>query len=304
MKLTRKNTLIIGLGVIGASFALALRKAGVCGIINGFDTNTDHLSHALNAGYIDNAADNPETAAAAADFIVLAVPARAIPNYLHNLAPYMAAGTIIMDVGSSKRAIVEAMDCLPKHIQAIGGHPMTGVLTAGVTEPCAELFDGRIFFLIPTARTTQKSLLWLQKVITQIGAVIKIVNAQEHDRAAAIMSHLPHALSIMLAHTAANCPIPDIKDYAAGGFRSIAEKSAINPTMWADIFYTNKREVISAIEIYGQELQAFTALLQQNDPTILLEYLQQTQSWWNELTAGAADQTPQAPHSQSTAVTE
>ena len=294
MKRTHKHTLIIGLGIIGASFALALRKAGICGAICGFDTNKDHLRHALNAGYIDCAADNPEIAAAAADFIVLAVPARAIPKYLQQLAPNIAAGAIIMDVGSTKREIVAEMDRLPEHIQAIGGHPMTGMATAGVTEPCAELFNGRIFFLIPTARATKHSLKWLQNVIIKIGAVPKIVNAQEHDRAAAMMSHLPHAAAILLMNTAGYSSISNIKDYIAGGFRTSAEKSADNPSMWADIFYTNKQEMISALEAYEQQLHQFSAMLEQEDSSKLLEYLQQAQSWWYEF-ANSEAQTPQPP---------
>lgn len=265
---------VIGLGLIGASFAAALRVARPRWSVIGFDQDEAVSSRALSDGNVHRVASTAHEAVLDADVIVLAAPVRVIHDFIRQLPQLTTGESIVLDVGSTKRTIANAMSALPERLQAIGGHPMTGALTAGSARPSARLFEGQRFVLTPTARTTPETRDWAQRLLTDFKADILVMDASRHDQAVAITSHLPHVLSLPLLELFAEQD-DATRSLAAGGFRSRIEGTATNPRMWRDILLSNRDEILKALESYEKHLKAFQRDLQENSEERLLQRLEQ-----------------------------
>ncbi len=264
------HTAILGLGLIGGSLALALRASGLAASVTGYDLDPDTTSRAAALGAIDRAADDAAAAVAAADTVVLAAPARSILELLDRIEPHLRPGTLVIDVGSTKRRIVERMDRLPAGVHAVGGHPMCGKERAGIEHAEPGLFTGATFALCPTSRTDDAARRRAERLAEAVGARPLWLDAVAHDAAAAAISHLPYLLSVALVRAALDgAGAQTAARLAASGFRDTSRLAASDERMMLDILATNHDAVLVALDRAAAELDALRTHLASGDVAAL-----------------------------------
>jgi prephenate dehydrogenase len=268
-----RRAAIVGLGLIGGSFAAALRVARPRWSIVGFDVNEEARARVADKRFVDRLAFTADEALRAADVIVLATPVSVILEILGRLARVTAGDAIVLDVGSTKSAIVDAMNGLPERLQAVGGHPMTGALTTGSNHPNARLFAGQRFVLTPARQTTRATVEAVEGLLRDFRADPVVMDPSRHDRAVAVMSHLPYLMSLPLLDVFAEQD-EVTRSLAAGGFKSRVEGANLNPVMWRDILLTNRAEILRALRIYRDQLAALERDLNEASAERLAERLE------------------------------
>src|SRR5258708_19425383 len=233
---------IVGTGLMGSSLALALR--GKVKTLRGVER--DPAARKVAATYFDKITADFGAVAAKSDVIVLATPVHVILRLLESLKTLARRGTLILDVGSSKRQIVTAMDTLPDHLLAVAGHPLAGKGTSGPESADALLYRNRVFVLCPTARSDKEALAFAEQMILTVGARPMILSAARHDKAVASISHLPYILSIGLANTVARAAHDDDAPWelAASGFRDTSRLAGSDITMMGDTLFTTREPLI------------------------------------------------------------
>jgi prephenate dehydrogenase len=261
---------IVGLGLMGGSLALALRAQNACKSIVAIDRDADVCARALARGVVDQAGADL-TLAASADVIVLATPVRTILAQLSRVGGIAPPGAVVIDLGSTKREIVRAMDALPAHAQPIGGHPMCGKEVAGFDAADANLFRGVTFVLTPLACTAPPTLAFVRSMVEAIGARPLVIDAARHDRLVAATSHLPFALAAMLMATASDWARDDelFDALAASGFRDTSRLAASDTAMMLDILLTNRDHVAGAIRACSRRLDQLADAIAQGDENAL-----------------------------------
>lgn len=266
---------IVGLGLMGGSMALALRARKSCAKIIAIDHNEAACVQALACGAVDEASDDL-SAIAQANVIVLATPVRAIIELLPHVGDLARDGTLVVDLGSTKRAIVQAMENLPKRVQAIGGHPMCGKESSGFVAADANLFRNAVFALTPLARTSTTTLAFAQSLVEIIGARPFVIDAERHDKIVAATSHLPYVIAAALMSTADEMSHGEelLFRFAASGFRDTSRLAASDPTMMIDILLTNRARVIKILRQYSAQLNELTELIDRADAVELRAHLQ------------------------------
>ena len=256
-----KTVAIFGVGLIGGSFALALRKAGYQGRIIGVSSD-DTIRAALQLGVIDEALP-PQAAAAQADLIYLAQPIQRIIDSLADLNAWVNPEALITDAGSTKQAIVDRAAQVISRAHFLGGHPMAGRERRGVEAAEADLFQGRPYVLTPRSPAdletpaARELLTW----ITRIGSFPVVMNPEEHDRTVAFTSHLPQLASTALAATLADRT--EAQSGVYGPALVDSTRLALSSfEIWGDIFHTNQRQILVALESYISKLQDFRQYLE------------------------------------------
>jgi len=266
---------IVGLGLIGGSLAMALKKShGGDVSITGFSRRGATVARAKELGIIDRGADNLPAAVRGADVVIVATPVLAIKAVLEGIAPALAPGCIVTDVGSTKVMVMRwAEESLPRTVSFIGGHPMAGKETSGIEEADAELLRGCVYCLTPGESATQDAIDRLEGLVTGIGARPLIIGAEEHDMLVAGVSHLPMLLSAAFVSATTRSPSwPEMARIAAGGYRDLSRLAAGSPEMNGDICASNREEIIRWIDQYIDVLKEFRALVER-DPKGLAEAL-------------------------------
>jgi prephenate dehydrogenase len=276
-----KTCTVVGVGLIGASLAAAVKEAGICREVIGVDIDEANLASAKEKGLIDRSLPLLD-AVSEADLIILATPVRKIISMLEEMTHYVRPGTIIMDTGSTKASVVAAMNALPEHIHAIGGHPMTGATTVGLDEASARMFHNRVFVLTPTQRTNEATLLFAENLVRSIGARLIIVDAAHHDHAAAIVSHLPRLLPVALLNTAYVGKDELAWTLASGGFRETTRKASDNVPMWVDVLLTNQQGIIAAIHALQACLEEMAQQIEEGDEKTFQTLLETAALEWND----------------------
>ncbi|RME09491.1 MAG: prephenate dehydrogenase [Ardenticatenia bacterium] len=276
---------ILGLGLMGGSFALAARRAGLASFIIGYDPQRDVMVRAVTDGVIEQAASDPHDAVRDADVVVLAAPVRAILQLLDEIAPCLRPGTLVLDLGSTKRDIVARMSTLPPHVRAVGGHPMCGKEVAGLHHAEAALFENAPFALCVTDRTDAVARATAETIARALGARPLWLDAAQHDTAVALVSHLPYLMSVALVAAALETEDAAPAQLASSGFRDTSRLAASNSTMMLDILLTNREAVLNAIENAMHALRTLSALLAVEDEAALharLEALAALRRAWAE----------------------
>jgi prephenate dehydrogenase len=236
---------IAGLGLMGGSLALALKARGLR--VLGADADPAVVERARARGAIDGPWSD-ETV----DLVVLAMPVRGIVEWLAKRGPSLPPSTLLMDLGSTKREIVAAMDALP--VESIGGHPMCGKEASGFDAAEAALFRGARFVLTPTARTTDRALHTARALVAAIGAQPIELDADTHDRAVAVISHVPYLLSAALVNTVAAADEATAEQLASTGYAGMTRLAASDTRMMGDIVATNRAAIVAALDAYLREL--------------------------------------------------
>ena len=269
------NLAIVGLGLMGGSLALAMRDHADC--ISGVDHDERARRYALERGLVDCASADLHQAVNSADVVILAAPVRVIVEMLQmRIGSYLRSNTLVIDIGSTKQDIVDAMANLPIGVNAVGGHPMTGKENGGIEESDPSLYRGRPFVLCPSRRTTPAARLHAVAFVETLGALPIEMDAERHDQIVAGISHLPYLLSATLVATIANQARDDNAywELAAGGFRDTSRLAASDVTMMGDILSTNTQAVATLLAQFRMQLAMLETLLIAGDDHQLGESLQ------------------------------
>jgi prephenate dehydrogenase len=259
-----KTVAIVGVGLIGGSFALALRKAGFGGEVMGVSSQPA-LEAGMRSGAISRSV-SLEEAAASADVIYLAQTVDRILTTLETLGPIANSSCLITDAGSTKVAIVQKATASIRSATFIGGHPLAGKEQRGAAAADADLFRGRPYLLTPTAQETPRLegfRLWLSR----IGANVIELSAQEHDAIVALTSHLPQIVSVALAHVLATQKNERVTEIVGPGLQDMTRLAMSSTEMWDSIFATNKTEVLSALEAFVASLAQVRRAVEREDIT-------------------------------------
>ncbi|MCG3141319.1 MAG: Cyclohexadienyl dehydrogenase [Anaerolineae bacterium] len=265
---------IVGLGLMGGSLALALRHDRSPQKIIGITRARATLDAALARGAIDVASDTLD-AARDAEIIALCAPVRTILAQIPQLADIARDGALLLDMGSTKRAIVQAMNALPERLTAVGGHPMCGKEVAGFDAAAADLYRDQIFVLTRTERTTARAFDAARALAQRIGSRVVELDAARHDEIVAAVSHLPYVVAANLVNTVGAFAQNDAQvwDIAAGGFRDTTRVAASDATMMLDILLTNRENVANLMRAYARRFDVLADLLNAQDEQALRETL-------------------------------
>ncbi|MCY3866415.1 MAG: prephenate dehydrogenase [Chloroflexi bacterium] len=279
-----RHLAIVGLGLMGGSLALAMRAHS--DRISGIDQDERARAFALERGMVDCATGDLYEGVNRADVVVLAAPVRVIVEMLQmRIGSYLRSNTLVIDIGSTKQDIVDAMASLPIGVNAVGGHPMTGKENGGIEESDESLYRGRPFVLCPSRRSTPAALLHALAFVETLGALPIEMEAQRHDQIVAGISHLPYLLSATLVATVANQAREDAAywELAAGGFRDTSRLAASDVTMMGDILSTNTQAVATLLAQFRMQLAMLETLLIAGDDHRLgasLQPIRQARKKW------------------------
>jgi len=240
-----KRVAIVGLGLMGGSLALALKRVRPSWRLVGCD-RPEVLDEARRRFLVDETESRPEKAVRGAEMVVLASPVETIAQHLRSLAAEFESGTLVTDMGSTKRWILEAAEALPSEIDFVGGHPMAGKASSGLDAADGELFRGAPWALV--VRSSQRDtpgLEVLQEIVRAVGAHPILVDAATHDRAVAVVSQLPHVLAVVLCEQAAS--VDRALELAGPVFRNLSRLASSSSPVWNDIFASNGDMVREAV---------------------------------------------------------
>ena len=255
---------LIGCGLMGGSFALALKRAGLVKRVVGYSKSPSTTERARQMGVIDVEAPSALLAVSGADIVLLAVPVAATEATFKAIKHLVTPQMLIMDVGSTKRDVIDAARrVLREHVSSfVGAHPITGKEVSGVEHADPELYSGRQVILTPIDRTNPKQLQQATDVWTALGCPVLRMTPESHDAAFAAVSHLPHLIAFALINAIASQPHG--KDYltlAGPGFRDFTRIAASDPKMWRDVMLSNREELLAQSQIFQQALQQMEALI-------------------------------------------
>jgi prephenate dehydrogenase len=267
LTLAEAQVTIVGLGLMGGSLAAALSGAGACRQVVGVARRRSTLATAEELRFIHKGTTDLHEGVCDADVVILATPVRDILNRIEAIGHLLKPGCVLMDIGSTKRAISEAMATLPLHVQPLGGHPMCGKETSGLTMAEPDLFRDKVFVLSPLPRTAPQALALAQDLVRAIGARPLILDPERHDRLVAATSHLPYLLAVTLVRVAEGFAQEDnlLWRLAASGFRDTSRLAGTDITMMLDIIATNRGPILQALGRAQAELSALAQCLEQDD---------------------------------------
>jgi len=263
---------IVGTGLIGGSFALALKQAGAVREVLGVGRNPARLTIARELGLIDRAVDWAQ--AGQADCILLALPVGETEAVLKQLAPHLKTGAVVTDAGSTKANVVAAARAAlgERFADFVPGHPIAGSEQSGPGAACADLYQGKKVVLTPQAETRASALATVRALWEAAGAQVETLDADLHDRVFAAVSHLPHLAAFALVDELAQRPDGDtFFRFAASGFRDFTRIAGSSPEMWRDIALANREAVLAELDAYLAALQSLRQAVAGDDAEALLK---------------------------------
>lgn len=270
-----QKLVIIGVGLIGGSFALALRNAGLVKQIVGLGRSQENMLRAHELGIIDEIATAPDVALADADFVMLSTPVGQIQRVMEQIEPYLNKQTIVSDVGSTKQDVINvAYKQLASHINRfVPAHPIAGTEFRGAEAADPSLFKNKHLIITPLKENNEQAINLVRALWESCGAKISIMSAEQHDQILAIVSHLPHMLAFTLMNHVQACASFDpnyILGYAGSSLRDCTRVAASSPEMWRDICLANRAQLLAEIETYQKELTELSEQLANQNGEALL----------------------------------
>ncbi|MBI1173982.1 MAG: prephenate dehydrogenase/arogenate dehydrogenase family protein [Sideroxydans sp.] len=277
MPLSFRKVVIFGTGLIGGSFALALRRADAVAEVVGFGRSSATLKQAAKLGIIDRIGEDIADEVGDADLILLATPVAQMADIFVRIAPHLGANTLITDGGSTKSDVVAvARANLGDRIaQFVPAHPIAGAEQSGPAAALEDLYQGKRVVLTPLPENSTESLIRVCGAWEACGAVISQLTPEEHDAVFAAVSHLPHLLSFALVHDIAQRDNSEqLLSFAASGFRDFTRIAASSPEMWRDICMANREALLREVKLYADELYVLYQALENSDASRLEEIFQ------------------------------
>jgi cyclohexadieny/prephenate dehydrogenase len=273
---------LIGLGLIASSMAHAIRQGGLAREIVGYARSAETRATALEIGFVDRVTETAAEAVAGADLVVLAVPVGAMGAIAAEIGSHLAPGATVTDVGSVKQAVIAAVDpFIPAGVHFIPGHPIAGTEHSGPASGFASLFQNRWWLLTPLPGSDPAAVTRLRQLLEAIGANVDEMDAPHHDLVLAVTSHTPHLIAYTMVGVADDLRrVTDSEGikYSAAGFRDFTRIAASDPTMWRDVFLTNKEATLDILGRFTEELFALQRAIRLGDGPHLHEYFTRTRA--------------------------
>ncbi len=266
---------VVGVGLIGGSFAMALRRAGAVGSIIGIDADRENLLLARSRGIVDDISEDLLAGVAEADVVFVATPVCTIADIIRDMAPGLKSGAIVTDGGSVKGTLVERCESvMPPGCHFVGGHPIAGTEHSGAAAAFPDLFQGRRCVLTPAAAADRDAVAIVSRLWTAAGAAVCSMESGHHDRIFAEISHLPHAIAYTLVHAVGTADVEgeNVLSYTAGGFRDFTRIASSDPVMWRDIALMNRDALLSSIDGFSASLAELRRRIDGNDRDGLTEF--------------------------------
>lgn len=276
-----RRVALIGLGLIASSMAHAMRAQGLAGEIVGTAKSAETRATALTL-FCDRVTETAAEAVQGADLVVLAVPVGAMEALAIEIAPHLAPGATVTDVGSVKQAVIAAVaPHMPQGVHFIPGHPLAGTEHSGPTSGFASLFQNRWWLLTPPDDADADAVARLRSLLTGMGANVDTMDAPHHDLVLAVTSHTPHLIAYTMVGVADDLrrvTDSEVIRYSAAGFRDFTRIAASDPTMWRDVFLTNKEATLDILGRFTEELFALQRAIRLGDGDHLHAYFTRTRA--------------------------
>lgn len=270
---------IIGMGLIGGSLALALKHSGCSSRIIGNDIDKKVIKEAVRIKAVDFATTDIKEAVSDADLVIIAVSVGRYTEVFQEISPFLKTGTLVTDVGSVKGHVVElASRYLPRHVEFLGGHPMAGSEKDGIWAASPYLYENAYYFLTPTNRSSNAALKKLKSIVKLLGAYPIKIDALEHDKIVAQISHTPHLTAVMLVSLLKRSQGLSYLPFVGGGFRDTTRIASGNPALWKDILLLNKKEIINEVQCMQKMFKEFCELLESEKVQEIFNILKQAKT--------------------------
>lgn len=272
----------VGIGLIGASLALAIRRHGLAGRTLATSRRQETLDTALRLGIVDEASTDMAAVVADADLVMVCVPVGACGAVAKAIGPHLKPGAIVSDVGSVKGAVISDMlPHLPEDVALVPGHPLAGTEFSGPEAGFAELFEQRWCVLTPLPHTPKDAVEKVAAMWRAVGSNVDTMDPEHHDRVLAITSHLPHLIAYTIVGTATDLGT-DLKQevikYSASGFRDFTRIAASDPVMWRDVFLNNKEAVLEVLQRFTEDLTALQRAIRRGEGETLERHFTRTRA--------------------------
>lgn len=272
---------IIGLGLLGGSIGLAIKAYLPDAQTTGYDADPGTRARAAERGLVGSVCESAALAVAEAELVILCVPVGAMAAAAAELAGALPEGALVSDVGSSKQSVAKALaEALPGHA-IIPAHPVAGTERSGPDAGFASLFQQRWCIITPPADADAKQLAALCGFWEALGAKVEVMDAAHHDMVLAVTSHLPHLIAYTIVGTASDLEgvtESEVIKYSAGGFRDFTRIAASDPTMWRDVFLSNKDAVLDMLQRFTEDLTALQRAIRVGDGDQLFEHFERTRA--------------------------
>ena len=265
---------VVGLGLIGGSFARDVRRLDLARQIIGYDNNKAYLKEISSLNLVDYLAATPDEKLAEAELVLLAVPVKAFAEVLAQIRPHLSTSAIITDSGSVKSPLLKIMSA-PEYaeIRFVGGHPIAGSEHFGPNAAHENLFSGKRFILTPSQNTDPDVIRRVRELWESLGAIVSEMDAEIHDKMFASVSHLPHLLAYASIQAIANSETPDALGHSGAGLKDFSRIASSSPEMWADIFLENSMNLLPRINTFKDVLAALEDAINNKDKEKLIELL-------------------------------
>ena len=282
MSVVFERVALIGLGLIAGSMSLAMRRGKLAGEIVGYARSAETRASARDINLVDRVCDTAKDAVKDADLVVLCVPVGAMEAVSKAIAPHLKSGAIVSDVGSVKRSVFEAVvPHMPDGVHFIGAHPMAGTEHSGPYSGFATLFDNRWCLIVPPEAADQSKVDQLTALWKGIGANVEFMDPDHHDLVCAVVSHAPHLIAYTMVGVAddlGRVTDSEVIKFSAAGFRDFTRIAASDPTMWRDVFLTNKDATLEILGRFTEELFALQRAIRTGDGDQLFDYFTRTRA--------------------------
>ena len=282
MSLVYDRVALIGLGLIASSMFWAMKRRSLAGEVRGYARSSQTRDTARRIGVCDQVCDNLEEAVKDADLIVLCIPVGAMGNVAKEIAPVMKRGATLSDVGSVKRAVIdEVAPHVPDGVHFVPAHPLAGTEHSGPESGFESLYDNRWCLLIPQDGPDPDAVARLRALWEGMGANVDLMDADHHDLVLAVTSHAPHLIAYTMVGVADDLrrvTDTEVINYSAAGFRDFTRIAASNPTMWRDVFLSNKEATLEILGRFTEELFALQRAIRLGDGDHLHDYFTRTRA--------------------------
>jgi prephenate dehydrogenase len=287
---------LLGVGLLGGSLGLALRRQGLAGRVHGYVRREAAVPECRAAGAVDTAGTDLAEAVREADLVVLCTPLGQMVPLTQRAAPYLAPGALVTDVGSVKAPVVRALEPIVAAAGArfVGSHPLAGSERTGVGAARADLFAGAVCVVTPTPTSDPAAVATVSRLWEAVGGIVLTLSPEAHDERVARTSHLPQALAATLAHLvlAPEAP-PEQARLCAGGFRDGTRIASGSPEMWRDIFLANREPVTRALDEFRRTFESLRQAVAAGDAAALERFLttarQRREAWRQTGSASPAE---------------
>lgn len=282
MKPIFKTVAIIGLGLIGGSIALEIKRKNLASKVIGVSRSVNNRRIALKRKAVDHAYPHLGDFLQEVDLVILATPVGTVISFLKKIQPFLNPKSLVTDVGSTKEEIVRFASKFKK-LYFIGGHPIAGTEHSGMKAAELDLFKKKKWILTPTVSTPASLRNRLCRLIRAFGAQVVMIDAERHDRIFAAVSHLPNLLAYTLSNTIETLKNPQFAKFAGSSFRDMTRVASSSPEMWRDISLSNRVELLRVIKQFETEMEKFKRILSRGEEGLLLKFFERGKRFREQL---------------------